>query len=188
MQSGRACEPPASVAIPSPTGPRTRHAATADTAIFSRRPQRSGSESRRERSIMIIALLLASGLGLGGRAALLALRQRGLAALPRRRLGARRCDFVVGTLTGGLAGPGRLEVQRGRVDAVALTSRTGPVVEDVAEVPSAVAADDLGAVHEVAVVGPQLDRLGDGRLGEARPAGARVELGVGVEQLRAAGR
>src|SRR6266508_2071007 len=45
--------------------------------------------------------------------------------------------------------------------------------------PAAPAAD-LGAVHAVAVVVHQL--------GEARPAGARFELGVGAEQLGAAGR
>ena len=47
-------------------------------------------------------------------------------------------------------------------------------------------ADDLGAPHEEAVVGAQLDVLEVGRLGEAGPAGAGVELGVGGEQLGAA--
>ena len=37
-------------------------------------------------------------------------------------------------------------------------------------------------------VGAKLDRLGRGRLVEARPAGARVELGVGAEQVVAARR
>src|SRR3954468_24516349 len=52
--------------------------------------------------------------------------------------------------------------------------------------PAAVRAADLGAGHPVAVVRDELDAGGVGRLGEARPARARVELGVGAEQLRAA--
>src|SRR5690349_4878987 len=50
----------------------------------------------------------------------------------------------------------------------------------------AVLADDLGAAHEEVVVGPQLDLLEVGRLGEAGPAGAAVELRVRGEQLRPA--
>src|SRR5690348_7065301 len=52
----------------------------------------------------------------------------------------------------------------------------------MAQVATAAAADDLGAVHEQAVVRPQLDRLGDCGLVEAGPPGARVELGIGAEQ------
>src|SRR6266566_1444261 len=55
------------------------------------------------------------------------------------------------------------------------------------EMPAAVAADDLRATHEQTVVRTQLDRLGDGGLGEAGPAGAGVELRVGAEQPRPAG-
>src|SRR5260221_3462621 len=51
-----------------------------------------------------------------------------------------------------------------------------------------VAAANLGADHAVAVVGDQLDRLGDRGLGEARPTRARLEPGVGAEQRVAAGR
>ena len=80
----------------------------------------------------------------------------------------------------------RREVQRAGVDAVPLPARPGPIVEDVPEMPTAAAADDLGAAHEEAVVGPQLDGLGDGGLGEARPAGAGLELGVRAEQVGAA--
>ena len=75
------------------------------------------------------------------------------------------------------------EVERERVDAVTLAGRVRAVVEDVAQVPTAVAADDLGADHAVARVLAQLDGLLDRGLGEARPAGAGVELRVGVEQL-----
>src|SRR5690242_18040073 len=80
----------------------------------------------------------------------------------------------------------RLERQRARVDAVPLAGRLGAVVEHVAKVAAAAAADDLGAPHEQAVVRPQFDRLGDGGLVEAGPPGARVELGVRAEQLGAA--
>src|SRR5262249_26303557 len=75
-----------------------------------------------------------------------------------------------------------LERQRARVDAVPLAGRPGAIVEDVAKVTAAAAAHDLGAPHEQAVVRPQLDRLGDRGLVEARPAGARVELGARAEQ------
>ncbi len=80
------------------------------------------------------------------------------------------------------------EVERRGVDAIALAGRSGSVVEDVPQVPAAGAAEDLGAAHEQAVVGVQLDGFGDRRLGEAGPAGAGVELGVGREQLRTTGR
>src|SRR5690349_18681157 len=80
-----------------------------------------------------------------------------------------------------------LQGQRAAVDAEALPAFVRrAVVEDVAEVGVAGFADDLGAAHEEAVVGPQLDVLEVRRLGEAGPAGARVELGVGGEQLGAA--
>src|SRR5215510_516292 len=80
----------------------------------------------------------------------------------------------------------RLERQRARVDAVPVAGLGGTVVEHVAEMPAATAANDLGAPHEQAVVRPQLDRLGDRGLVEAGPPGARVELGVRAEQLGAA--
>src|SRR5215469_8950181 len=87
---------------------------------------------------------------------------------------------VVGLL---LARGRGLERQRARVDAVPLAGRLGTVVEHVAEVAAAAAADDLGAPHEQAVVRPQFDRLSDRGLVEAGPPGARVELGVRAEQL-----
>ncbi len=62
------------------------------------------------------------------------------------------------------------EGERGGVDAVALAGGAGAVVEDVPEVPPTAAATHLGAAHEEAVVGAQLDRLGDRRLGERGPA------------------
>src|SRR5439155_10246191 len=61
----------------------------------------------------------------------------------------------------GSAGLGRaLQVERGRVDAVALAGRPRSVVEDVAEMRAAVAAANLASDHAVAVVGAQLDALG----------------------------
>src|ERR1700730_161941 len=72
------------------------------------------------------------------------------------------------------------EVKRGGVDAVALARRSGAIVEDVTEVPAARAANDLGAAHEQAVVGPQLDRLGDGRLGGAGPPRSLLEARAGL--------
>src|SRR4029079_9291139 len=81
------------------------------------------------------------------------------------------------------------EVERAGVDAVAqpaLVART--VVEHVAEVAAAVLADDLRAAHAVRVVLAHLDVLVQLGLGEARPAGAGLELGRRVEQLGAAAR
>ena len=79
-----------------------------------------------------------------------------------------------------------VELKRARVDAVALAARSGAVVEDVAEVRPAPPARDLRADHEVAPVAVELDVLGVHRVGEARPSGAGVELGVRREELGAA--
>src|SRR3954453_7077367 len=101
---------------------------------------------------------------------------------PDQRLQLRR----VGSACGAVA---RIELERARVDAVAEAARvTRAVFEHVPEVAAAVAAGDLGAAHGRRVVGARLDRGGNGRLGEARPARAGVELGRGREQLRAAAR
>src|SRR5258708_37349534 len=81
----------------------------------------------------------------------------------------------------------RLQLQRRRINAIALAGGVGTVVEDVAKVPAAPLADDLGALHEEAVVRAQLDVLEVLGLVESRPAGAGLELGLGVEQLRATG-
>ena len=81
---------------------------------------------------------------------------------------------------------GALEIERGRVDAVALARRAGPVVEDVAEMTSAGRARDLGASHPMARVGLGDDAVEVGGLDEARPAGPGVELVLGAEELRPA--
>ena len=109
-------------------------------------------------------------------------RADGSVALPAALVDA-GAPAVIGALALVLFG---VEVQRAAVDAVAQAGRVRAVVEDVAQVAAAALADDLGALHEEAVVGPGLDRLVVHRVEEARPAGAGVELGVRVEQLRAA--
>src|SRR5207245_1160217 len=81
-----------------------------------------------------------------------------------------------------------LQLERAGVDAEALPGGVGAVVEDVSEVPAATLADDLGALHEKAVVGAELDVLGVLGFVEAGPAGARLKLGPGVEELGAAPR
>src|SRR5216683_931556 len=97
---------------------------------------------------------------------------------------------VSGLLSTRLCVSGRLagvEVERYAVHAIAQPGRLRPVLEDMAEMPAAPAAMHLGAGHEEAAVGVGLDHILERRR-EARPAGAAVELGGGVEQgLAAAG-
>jgi hypothetical protein len=73
------------------------------------------------------------------------------------------------------------ELEGDGVDAVALACGARAVVEDVAEVGSAVVACDFGAAHpeEVVVFGGDV-LIGDG-LEEAGPACAGLEFGVGAE-------
>src|SRR6185295_11695026 len=75
-----------------------------------------------------------------------------------------------------------VEVQRAAVDAVAQARLAGPIVEHVAEVAAAAGARHLGPDHAVRGVGRGLDRLSEHGVGEAGPTGARLELGVRVEQ------
>src|SRR3989344_4362092 len=79
-----------------------------------------------------------------------------------------------------------LQLQRGRVDAIAQTGRLWPVGEDMPEMRAALAAMHLGEAHEKAAVILFTDILGFHRRVEAGPAGAGIELGVGAEQLGAA--
>ncbi|MPN07573.1 hypothetical protein SDC9_154844 [bioreactor metagenome] len=78
-----------------------------------------------------------------------------------------------------------LEIQRGRVHAVAQAGVGGTVGKDMAQMGSAVAAHSLGAYHAVAAVHDIGDGAGQG-LVKAGPAAAGVKLGMGVEQLVAA--
>src|SRR3989454_472900 len=76
----------------------------------------------------------------------------------------------------------RDEAQRRGVDAVAQARRRRAVVEQVAQVGIRVRRADLGAHHEERPVRLLLDVLGLERLGEARPAGAGLELVERAEQ------
>src|SRR5262249_40581967 len=75
-------------------------------------------------------------------------------------------------------------LQRRGVDAGAQPGGPGPVLEDVAQVAAALRAGDLGPDHPVGGVRLRVHpAVGDG-LGEAGPAGARVELRLRAEQRR----
>jgi hypothetical protein len=81
---------------------------------------------------------------------------------------------------------GCVEVQGDGVDAVAQAGGRRAVLEDVAEMGAAAAAQDFRSPHAVACVMLRIhDSFGDG-LVEAGPAGAGVEFGVGIEQRLAA--
>src|SRR5262245_6464267 len=75
-----------------------------------------------------------------------------------------------------------LEVDRCRVDAVALTGGLRPVLEHVPEVAAAVGAAHFDTRHAVAVVDQPLDAPGLDLRVPAGPAAAGVELGAAVEQ------
>src|SRR5512134_44081 len=79
-----------------------------------------------------------------------------------------------------------VELERRRVDAVALAGGLGAVVEDVPEVRGAARAVHLRAAHEVARVLLRLDRVGRDRLPVGRPAGPGVELVRRAKQRLAA--
>ena len=105
-------------------------------------------------------------------------------AATSRPLDGRRWASVVGLSRAFAA---RVEVQRAAVDAVALAAAVaGAVVEYVAEVAAAGGArrPRCGPCRARCPCG--LDRLAEHGVGEARPAGAGVELGVRAEELVAA--
>ena len=81
----------------------------------------------------------------------------------------------------------RIELQRGRVDAVAQAGRLRAVVEDVAEV-AAAASRSCASVRVMKNERSVSVATAAGSAGceEARPAGARLELRVGAEQLGSA--
>src|SRR4029077_2486105 len=78
---------------------------------------------------------------------------------------------------------GGVELQRGRIDAVAEARRIRSIVEDVTEVPSTARARRLRTRHEERAVGLRGARCRIGRCEEARPASPRLELRVGAEEL-----
>src|SRR3984885_12534519 len=79
-----------------------------------------------------------------------------------------------------------LELERAGVDAVPLPGLAGAVGEHVTEVAAASGAVDLDPMHPVAEIVDEVDVGPVRRLGEARPAGPRVELRLGGKQLGAA--
>src|SRR5690349_8952941 len=78
-----------------------------------------------------------------------------------------------------------LELHRPRVHAVAFAGGGRAIVKDMPEVAAAAGASDFGAV--TVRVGQQLDMARHDRPGEARPAGAGIELVRRAEQLQVAG-
>src|SRR5262245_44956737 len=77
---------------------------------------------------------------------------------------------------------GRMEDQRGRVQAVAQSRGSGPVVEDVTEVSITAGAKDFRPPHSVALVLMRDDIFLGDRLEETGPAGAGIEFGVGRKE------
>src|ERR1700680_22060 len=82
----------------------------------------------------------------------------------------------------------RLELERCRVHAVALSGGLRTVVEDMTEMRVAGCAQDLGAAHQMAVVLCGANAFGRGRRVKARPSATGIEFGFGVEEERAAAR
>src|SRR5689334_8637926 len=74
-----------------------------------------------------------------------------------------------------------LELQSNPVHAVAQAGWSGAIREDVAQVPAAACAVDLGPVHEETAIDRGLDRLVEWSP-EAWPPGAALELCRGCEQ------
>ena len=70
------------------------------------------------------------------------------------------------------------EDQGGGVHAVAQSRRLRTVIEDVAEVRVAFAAQDFGALHEERSIANGANVLGSYWRPEARPSGVRIELGT----------
>src|SRR5512139_1324977 len=81
---------------------------------------------------------------------------------------------------------GRLEFQRGTIDAIAQVRRWRPVIENMAEMAAATAAMHLVANHAMAAVGVSFDSAGD-RIIEARPARPAFEFHLGDKQGLIAG-
>ena len=100
-------------------------------------------------------------------------------------MGTRRsADRLNGGLLVGAAPP--IEIERRAVDAKAQALGPRAVREDVAKMAVAAGAANLRSNHSVGAVLMEGHFLGIGRLGEARPAAAAVELGPAVEQKLAA--
>jgi len=107
---------------------------------------------------------------------------RSMGSHPRRagRRRRRRLRCRLRQLGGYLTGVGS-SLRGDGVDAVGVAAGRA-VGEDVAQMPATSGAGHLGATHEQAAVLVQLDVRALCRVGKARPAGARVELGVRGEE------
>lgn len=81
-----------------------------------------------------------------------------------------------------------LELQGRGIDAEPLPGRLRAVLKDMAQMPSADLAIDLGTGHAVGAVLPVPYIIVKGRAHKAGPAGAGIELVIGPEQDRTAGR
>ena len=77
-------------------------------------------------------------------------------------------------------------LKRHRIDAITQACRCGAVVKHVTKMSIALSAQNLGALHAVAVIDLIEHRLSLHRLKITRPAAARIELAVAGEQQLAA--
>ena len=71
-----------------------------------------------------------------------------------------------------------VEFQCCGIDAVAQTHWTGSILEHMAKMAAAFGAQHFGADHAMGDVALFMDMAVDGRLGEARPAAAGLELRI----------
>src|SRR5689334_19153953 len=78
------------------------------------------------------------------------------------------------------------ELQRNRIEAVALVRRRRPIGENVTEMPVAACAANFGAHHSMTLIHDFRDVRRIERLIETRPARARFELVVGPKKRKAA--
>lgn len=112
------------------------------------------------------------------------------ATIPPKRAMSRAGPGDAGAELRRLAVPRALgrQAQGRRVDAVAQARRPRAVREDVTEVPAARGAQHLGPGHEQRAVLVGVNGIGGDRLGETRPAGARLEFRLRAEELGATAR
>src|SRR3954471_6503681 len=76
-----------------------------------------------------------------------------------------------------------IKLQRHGIHAIPEPGRSRAVIEDVAQVAAAAAANDFIALHAVTRVGGDGHFVRCDRLEETRPAGTGFEFGVGAEEL-----
>src|SRR5205085_8157707 len=76
-----------------------------------------------------------------------------------------------------------VQVEHNGVDAVAQVCRARAIIKDMTKMGVATRAQDFCANHPVARINFGAHIVLFGRFGKARPAAARVEFGIGTEQL-----